>query len=84
MHPLVHTTAVYSTIIYWAVGLNPYADRYFIFLVTVLLTTFTSMALGFLVSALSPSKLIANAIGPPILIILLLFGTCGVRMYYYM
>jgi hypothetical protein len=65
---------VYSTIIYWAVGLNPLAVRYVLFLVAVLLTTFTSMALGFLVSAASPSKLIANAIGPPILIILLLFG----------
>jgi hypothetical protein len=65
---------VYSTIIYWSAGLNPLPERYGLFLVTVLLTTFCSMGLGFLVSAASPSKLVANAIGPPILIILLLFG----------
>lgn len=66
---------VYTTIIYWSVGLQPYAANYFIFLVTILLTTFTAMAIGFLVSAASPSRLVANAVGPPILIILLLFGT---------
>eukprot|EP01032_Pedospumella_encystans_P007850 gene7850-9359_t len=67
-------TCVYTTIIYWAVGLQPYADNYFIFLATILLTTFTAMSIGFLVSAASPSRLVANAVGPPILIILLLFG----------
>ena len=59
---------------YWSVGLNPLPDRYLIFIATVLLTTFCAMSLGFFVSAVSPSKLIANAVGPPILIILLLFG----------
>lgn len=67
-------TGTYCTIIYWAVGLQPHADRYFTFLGVILMTTFTAMALGFLVSAASPSKLIASAVGPPILIILLLFG----------
>jgi ABC-type multidrug transport system permease subunit len=36
--------------------------------------TLTSMAIGFLISALSPTVFIANAIGAPVLIIFLLFG----------
>lgn len=68
---------IYSTIIYWSVGLQPYADRYFLFVATLLLTTFCAMSLGFMVSAASPSKLVANAVGPPLLIILLLFGNTG-------
>lgn len=68
----------YSTIVYWSAGLNPLPERFGLYLVTVLLTTFCSMGLGFMVSACSPSKIIANAIGPPMLIILLLFGTITV------
>jgi ABC-type multidrug transport system permease subunit len=38
------------------------------------LTTLNATSLGFLVSSISPNIQIANAIGPPIFIILLLYG----------
>jgi hypothetical protein len=65
---------MYSTIIYWSVGLNPLAECYVVFLLTILLVTLCSFALGFWVSALCPTRVMAEAVGTPLLIILLLFG----------
>lgn len=65
---------VYSTILYWTTGLNPLADRYVIFVIVIILATLNAASLGYLISSISPSPQIANAIGPPIFIILLLYG----------
>jgi len=65
---------LYSTIIYWSTGLHPSVDRYFIFVGILLLTTTNATALGYFVSSISPNAAIANAIGPPVFIILLLYG----------
>lgn len=65
---------VYCTIIYWSTGLYPDAVRFFLFTIIIILTTLCSAALGFSVSSISPNAAIANAIGPPIFIILLLYG----------
>lgn len=54
--------------------MNPLVDRFFIFVAVITLTTLNAASLGFLVSSVSPSAAIANAIGPPIFIILLLYG----------
>lgn len=40
----------------------------------ILLLAQCSASIGFVLSAISPSVVVANAIGPPILIILVLFG----------
>lgn len=59
---------------YWSAGLNPLADRYFLFLVVIVLTTWVSVSLGFCVSALAPSPMIATEFGSCVLIVFLLFG----------
>ncbi len=68
------SSVLYSTIIYWSAGLNPGAERFLTFLLLIVLSTFVSVAMGFCISALSPSTIIANAVGPPVLIVLILFG----------
>jgi hypothetical protein len=65
---------LYSTIIYWSAGLNPLYDRFLLFLLIVILTTFVGISIGFCVSALAPTAIIANAVGPPLIIVMLLFG----------
>ena len=73
IHIYIHTV-VYCSIIYWSVGLNPIFTRFVVFTVTIVLNTFCALAIGFCVSAASPTSVIALAIGPPVLIIFLLFG----------
>ncbi|KAJ1428243.1 ABC-2 type transporter-domain-containing protein [Ochromonadaceae sp. CCMP2298] len=70
----IATTVVYCSVIYWSVGLNSLPTRFGIFVATVLLTTVCSMSIGLLISAWAPSATVASAVGPPVLIILLLFG----------
>lgn len=60
--------------IYWSTGLHPAADRYFIFCAIIILTTLNATSLGVLISAVSPTSQVASAIGPPVLIIFLLYG----------
>ena len=40
-----------------------------------MLATLNAAALGYLVSSFSPNEQVANAVGPPVFIILLLYGT---------
>ena len=63
-----------SIIIYWAVGLNSDPGRFGIFLVILILESLAALGLGMIVSVISPSVEAANALGPPIVIVLLLFG----------
>lgn len=70
------SAVINASVIYWSVGLNPQVGRYFTFLLLMVLTSFASVAMGFCVSALSPSAVIAHAVGSPILIVLLLFSEC--------
>jgi hypothetical protein len=65
---------VRSIIIYWAVGLNSDPDRFGIFLFILVLESLAALGLGMIVSVISPSVEAANALGPPIVIVLLLFG----------
>ncbi|RYH19218.1 hypothetical protein EON65_26335 [archaeon] len=72
-------SVIYCTVIYWSTGLNPQPEQFFIFLGIVALSTLNATALGFLISSISPSATIANAIGPPVFIILLLYGKFTLR-----
>ena len=65
---------IYSTIIYWSVGLNSDPYRYLVFIAVIVLETHCAVATGYMISVLAPSSKAAQAFGPPILIILILFG----------
>lgn len=63
---------IYSCILYYIVGLNSKTFGFFILI--LMLETVVSISLGMMVSAFAPSVEAANAIGPPFLIIGILFG----------
>ena len=63
---------IFSCIIYWMVGLNP--DRFGEFIGISMLVTITAIALGLAVSAAVPTVEAANAVGPPLMVIGILFG----------
>ncbi len=65
---------VFSLILYWIVGLNPAADRVFIFMLLIMQTSITAIAMGLAVSAGSATVESAGAVGPPLMIVCLLFG----------
>ena len=70
---------VYCVIVYWLSGLNPIPGRFLLFFLIVMLVTLTGIILGLAISAFAPSVEAASAIGPPFIIIGVLFG--GFYMY---
>jgi len=62
------------TILYWMVGLNPAADKFFIGAAIVLLVVQVVLSLGYLLSCLAPNVDIALAIAPVFIIPFMLFG----------
>jgi ABC-type multidrug transport system permease subunit len=65
---------MFSTIIYWIVGLNPAPDRILQFYGIISMLALSACALGLVVSAVAPNVDAANSLGPPVMIIFLLFG----------
>jgi len=65
-------TLLYAIIVYWLVQLNPY--HFIEFALVLMLLSVAAVSLGLAVSALVPTIETANAIGPPCLIIAILFG----------
>lgn len=63
-----------TTVIYWATGLNPIPSHFLIFVAIVLLHAVAMLSFGLLAAAVSPTTKIANAIGPPVILILIIFG----------
>ncbi len=63
---------VFGCIIYWLANLNP--NTFGPFLGILLLHSLAAISLGLLVSALSPSIEVANIVGPPVIIVLILFS----------
>ena len=63
---------VFTCILYWIVGLNPNTFGYF--LLIMMLEALTAVSLGLAVSALMPSLDSALAVGPPAMLIGVLFG----------
>jgi ABC-type multidrug transport system ATPase subunit len=63
---------IFSCIIYFIVGLNKTVFGYFI-LITIM-TAVTAIALGMAISAAAPNIELALALGPPCIVIALLFG----------
>ena len=65
---------VYGCILYWALGLNPAAANFFVFLGFLLITRLVGESLGMAICAVTPSVEAAQALTPPTVIISLLFG----------
>ena len=63
---------IYAIVVYWMVGLNP--DRFGYFILIVMMEAVVGVSLGLAVSAIAPNTEIALALGPPTIIIALLFG----------
>ena len=63
---------IFSCVIYYIVGLNPKVLGYFILI--VMFTALAAIGLGLAISAIVPSVELALALGPPAIIIALLFG----------
>ena len=63
---------VYSCIVYWLVGLRPAGFGYFILI--VMFEAIVAISLGLGISAAAPSVEFANAFGPILMIIGILFG----------
>ena len=56
------------------VGLNPDSSRVGIFIAVLCLESLTAITMGLFISAMSPTVDAANAIGPPLMIVSILFG----------
>jgi ABC-type multidrug transport system permease subunit len=65
---------LFTSISYFIVGLNPAADRFFMFLFLIICTTFCMQSLGFLIASFSSNQQVAMAIAPLLLTCLMLFG----------
>eukprot|EP01137_Pigoraptor_chileana_P033008 Opistho-2@23287 len=65
---------VFGSIIYWMIGLNTEPGRFFTFLLLLVTTVLAAQSLGQVISAAAPSMQIANAVGPIVMILFLLFG----------
>jgi ABC-type multidrug transport system ATPase subunit len=63
---------LYGSILYWLVELNP--DRFWMFLFILISVSITSVSLGLLVSAVMPTFEAAVAVGPLIVVMMILFG----------
>jgi len=63
---------VYALVVYWMVGLNP--DRFGYFILILMLESTVAVSLGLAISALAPNIETALNLGPPMIIIALLFG----------
>jgi ABC-type multidrug transport system permease subunit len=63
---------VFGCVVYWIVGLN--SDRFGEFLGICMLEALTGVSLGLAISAFAPNFEAANALGPPLVVIALVFG----------
>jgi ABC-type multidrug transport system ATPase subunit len=69
---IILPTILYACIVYLLVNLNP--DGFYNLISILILESLVSVSLGLCVSAVSPNIEIANALGPPFLVIAILFG----------
>lgn len=66
--------------IYWMVGLQPAAGKYFTFLAILLVHTFCANSFGLFLSSAVPSETVGQIFGPLSLIIMLIFGGLFVNL----
>ncbi|XP_062517759.1 protein white-like isoform X2 [Corticium candelabrum] len=71
---VVVLTFVYSIIIYWMVGLQEQADKFFIFYALLLVIANIALGFGYIISAAASTVPVALALGPVTVIPMMLFG----------
>eukprot|EP01041_Mallomonas_annulata_P000442 gene442-792_t len=74
-------TTFFGIIVYWPTNLNRRVDKFFIFLALLNLGSWSSLAVGLTISAVSPSLAIANAMAAPVLIIFILFSGFYINLH---
>ncbi len=60
----VISNAIYVVILYWMVGLRPDAGYFFLFMLTVILSSLAAESLGYMVAAFARNPQEASAISP--------------------
>ena len=65
---------IFSTVSYWIVGLRPDLWNFLIFIGLCILEAICAVALGIVVSAISPDVPTASALAPPIIVVSMLFS----------
>jgi len=65
---------MFSLIAYWMVGLNPYADRFFLFLLIIVIMSTSAQAFGVMISTVAPKAEVGLAIAPVVLTVLMMFS----------
>lgn len=72
--PLVVIPMIYSLIVYFGMGLTITASQFFLFYVILVLVVFCSASFGYLLSSIFPSVETAVAMGPVVMMPIILFG----------
>lgn len=70
----IMTPLLFSCIVYWIVGLNPDPEAFLIFCGITLSVTLGAIGIGFCVGSKAPSVKAASAMGPPVMILQLMFA----------
>lgn len=65
---------IYTCIVYYMIGFNPSASCFFTFMLVLIVMVLTAQSLGVLISAVSPTFAVAQAIMPFVMILFMLFG----------
>lgn len=65
---------IFSTIVYWMIGLSAKFEQFIVFVCIVLLLTQCALSYGYLVSTISPTVQVATALAVPMMLPFLLFG----------
>jgi ABC-type multidrug transport system ATPase subunit/ABC-type multidrug transport system permease subunit len=74
-YPLeVFIVIIYSSVVYWAVGLNSDLMAFGTFLIIISNLVLSAMGMGMLISSLAKNMNVALAIASPFMIVILLFG----------
>ncbi|XP_071829121.1 broad substrate specificity ATP-binding cassette transporter ABCG2-like isoform X2 [Apostichopus japonicus] len=67
-------TILFSTIAYWMMGLKPEVDAYFIYVFTIVLTSFVATGIAFALSSTFKERAIATIVSGLIYILSMIFG----------
>jgi len=71
---LIILPIINSAITYWLCNLNPAVDRFFMFMLIIIMVNITAQGLGTLIASFAPNTNVANALAPIIVTLLMLFG----------
>lgn len=67
-------TLLFGIPVYWIIGLQPVADKFFIFLLAICVHAVSAMLLGIAISSGVPSVQVGQIVGPTIVVIFLIMG----------